>query len=76
MAHELGHNFGMVDGSGGIMSYNTDSAPEWSTASKSEFERHYVSQNWGDGCLEAGKIFYSTFANSNRAMLRFLYKFK
>ena len=65
MSHELGHNFGMVDGGGGIMSYDTDAAPEWSTTSKSEFERHYVSQNWGNGCLEEipGKRFYSTFEN-------------
>ena len=25
---------------------------QWSTCSRSDWEEHYTSQNWGDGCLE------------------------
>ena len=65
MAHELGHNFGMnhdfhsshggntgpCNGKG-IMSYGSYSYNQWSTCSKSDWERHYSSENWGNGCLE------------------------
>ena len=65
LAHELGHNFGMshdfadkhggdggpCDGQG-IMSYGIWKDEEWSTCSKSDWEQHYTSQNWGNGCLE------------------------
>ena len=64
LAHELGHNFGMshdfADKHGGhsgpcngqgIMSYGSYSYNQWSTCSRSDWEQHYVSQNW-DTCLE------------------------
>ena len=36
----------------GIMSYGSASHKGWSECSKSDFERHYSSRNWGFGCLE------------------------
>ena len=65
LAHELGHNFGMSHdfdekhggdngpcNGQGIMSYGSYDFDQWSTCSRSDFEEHYASQNWGDGCLE------------------------
>jgi hypothetical protein len=65
LAHELGHNFGMRhdfdSGHGGsdgpcnkkgIMSYGSYSFNQWSTCSKSDWEHHYSSEFWGNGCLE------------------------
>ena len=72
LAHELGHNFGMShdfddkhgghDGpcnGQGIMSYGSYDYNQWSTCSKSDWEEHYASMNWGNGCLEdiSGIIF-------------------
>ena len=65
LAHELGHNFGMqhdfhvshgghngpCDGQG-IMSYGSYDYKTWSTCSRSDWERHYSSENWGETCLE------------------------
>merc|ERR1712038_1143565 len=65
LAHELGHNFGVShdfdeshgghDGpcnGHGIMSYGSYDYDQWSTCSRSDWEQHYASRNWGDGCLE------------------------
>jgi len=64
-AHELGHNFGMSHdfdekhgGNGGpcdkkgIMSYGSYDFDQWSKCSKSDFEEHYASRKWGNGCLK------------------------
>ena len=64
IAHEMGHNFGMLDdfmpqhgGVGGpcdgkgIMSYEGD-LNQWSKCSKKDFEQAYVSKGWGNNCLE------------------------
>merc|ERR1712110_83117 len=36
----------------GIMSYGDDRLKEWSSCSKSDWESHYASKDWGNGCLE------------------------
>jgi len=63
LAHELGHNFGMYhdfdprhagkgcDGTG-IMSYGSYDYKQWSKCSKSDWEHHFSSKNWGSSCLE------------------------
>ena len=34
------------------MSYGSYDYDQWSTCSRSDWEQHYTSRNWGDGCLE------------------------
>ena len=36
----------------GIMSYGSFSYNQWSSCSKSDWEEHFSSQSWGNGCLE------------------------
>merc|ERR1712150_334583 len=65
LAHELGHNFGMLHdfdeihggdngpcNGQGIMSYGSYDYNQWSTCSRSDWESHYSSRGWGNGCLE------------------------
>ena len=77
MAHELGHNFGMehdfevthggqggpCDGKG-IMSYKNPPLV-WSTCSKSDFQKQFHKQQWGNGCLEdiSGEVVYHSILN-------------
>ena len=35
----------------GIMSYGSYDFDQWSKCSKSDFEEHYASRKWGNGCL-------------------------
>ena len=76
LSHELGHNFGMhhdfsrkhggkngnCNGKG-VMSYGSRDFIGWSACSKSDFEHHYSSRNWGKECLEdiSGMIFSMYF---------------
>ena len=91
LAHELGHNFGMghdfwerhggdggpCDGKG-IMSYGSYAYSQWSSCSKSDWERHYASEEWGKGCLEdiSGKIVIATRTTINDSIYIFLGCFK
>ena len=56
-----GSTCGHCDGKG-IMSYGDDDLSQWSSCSKSDWERHYASEEWGKGCLEdiSGKIVIAT----------------
>ena len=54
MDHDFAPQHGGIGGkcdNKGIMSYN-DPPPEWSTCSKSDWEKAYFQENWGNGCLE------------------------
>ena len=64
LAHELGHNFGMLHdfdaynggwtgpcNRKGIMSYGSYDYDQWSTCSRSNMENSYYQWNWGI-CLE------------------------
>ena len=73
LAHELGHNFGMMHdfddslgGKGnpcngdGLMSYGSFDQPlRWSSCSRASFEHHYFGLDWGCNCLLdiSGKYF-------------------
>ena len=52
---------GKCDGKG-IMSYSDDDLSEWSSCSKSDWESHYASEGWGNGCLEdiSGEMIFET----------------
>ena len=63
MSHEMAHNFGILHdhdkkhgGYGspcdrvGFMGKNEEN--RWSSCSVSDFEHHYTSKKWGEGCLE------------------------
>ena len=55
MSHDFDEKHGGDNGpcnGQGIMSYGSYDFDQWSTCSRSDFEEHYASQNWGDGCLE------------------------
>jgi len=65
VAHEMGHNFGMLhdfdaknggkygscNSLKGIMSYANEKVMEWSSCSVSNFKGHYFDKKWGDTCL-------------------------
>ena len=76
LSHELGHNFGMSHdfaekhggktgccNNKGVMSYGSRDFAGWSECSKSDFEHHYSSRNWGTECLEdiSGEKFSQDF---------------
>ena len=77
LAHELGHNFGMLHdfdrahggrwgpcNGKGIMSYGSFSYNQWSTCSRSDWERHFTSREWDLYCLEnldGNKLQFDTF---------------
>ena len=76
LSHELGHNFGMSHdfaekhggktgccNNKGVMSYGSRDFAGWSECSKSDFEHHYSSRNWGTECLEdiSGEKFSQNF---------------
>ena len=54
MSHDFDKKHGGQSGpcnNKGIMSYGSYDFNQWSTCSKSDFEEHYASRNWGNGCL-------------------------
>ena len=55
MSHDFDDKHGGQGGhcnNQGIMSYGSYSFNKWSTCSRSDFEQHYASRNWGNGCLD------------------------
>ena len=55
MSHDFSDKHGGKSGpcnKKGIMSYGSFSFTQWSSCSKSDWEQHYASENWGSGCLE------------------------
>ena len=55
MSHDFAEKHGGEDGEcngQGIMSYGSVDYDQWSTCSKSDWEEHYSSQDWGNGCLD------------------------
>ena len=88
MAHEIGHNLGMshdfdeVHGGPtgecngkGIMSYGSMDRNQWSTCSRSDFERHYKGLDWGNGCFEdiSGKTYVKNLVLSSLNVITSLY---
>ena len=68
MSHDFddkhgGHN-GPCNGQG-IMSYGSYDYDQWSTCSRSDWEEHYASMNWGNGCLDdiSGITFFMKYSN-------------
>ena len=55
MSHDFDDKHGGSNGpcnGQGIMSYGSYDYNQWSSCSKEDWEEHYSSQGWGNGCLE------------------------
>ena len=55
MSHDFSDSHGGQSGpcnGQGIMSYGSYNYDQWSTCSRSDWEEHYTSRDWGNGCLE------------------------
>ena len=69
MSHDFDEKHGGQSGpcnNQGIMSYGSYDYDQWSTCSRSDWEEHYASMNWGNGCLEdiSGITFLSSLVIS------------